>query len=521
MKNSIYNGGRADPGASLRKRITLIVVCASSFMLPLDYTIVAVALHDIQRSLGASFIDLQWVINGYTLAFAAFVLACGSLADLFGRRRVFLIGMVVFGLSSLVSGLAPTPLILNLARGVLGLGAALMFAAALPLLVIEFDGAERARAFGIFGAVVGLGAALGPFLGGVIVSTLGWRWAFLVNVPVIVVLVGLTLSKVQESRDPNARGVDWGGLISFTLFCGFFFYALINGNDSGWTSAAILACFAAAAILLVAFINIELGHHYPMFDLSLFRSATFVGASTPPIVLSIAFWGPFLYFPMYYQSALGYSAFEAGAAVLPFAVPLFVMGPVGGWLSARISSRALLGLGQSLVGAGSLLMLIPGPDATWLMFAAGALISGSGAGLINGEMTNIALGLVPPERSGMASGINSTARQVGVALGFAGLGAILAHTIANTFHRLVSGQDVGAQVASLVVKGDLAGAAASVPAPLQGIVLAAAHRAIYQGFHVVVAVAGMVGIAGAVFSYFTVRQVARDGGDSASALVAH
>jgi EmrB/QacA subfamily drug resistance transporter len=499
-----------DPGAGLRKLITLIVVSASTFMLPLDYTIVAVALHDIQHSLGASFIDLQWVINGYTLAFAAFVLASGSLADLFGRRRVFLIGMMVFGLSSLASGVAPTPLVLNLARGLLGLGAALMFAAALPLLVMEFEGAERAKAFGVFGAVVGIGAALGPFLGGIIVSTLGWRWAFLVNVPVIVVLVVLTLAKVRESRDPNARGVDWGGLTSFTLFCFFFFYALINGNESGWTSPAILACFVAAAVLLVIFISVELNHHYPMFDLSLFRSATFVGASTPPIVLSIAFWGPFLYFPMYYQSALGYSAFQAGAAVLPFAIPLFVMGPVGGWLSTRISSRALLGLGQFLVGAGSLLMLFPGPEATWLSFAGGALVSGSGAGLINGEMTNVALSLVSPERSGMASGINSTARQVGVAIGFAGLGAILSNAIAAKFNSLTSGSAVGAQVASLVVKGDLTGAVASVPPALQDSVRAAAHGAVYHGFHLIVAVAGVVGIAGAAFSYLTVRQVAQD-----------
>jgi MFS family permease len=238
-------------------------------------------------------------------------------------------------------------------------------------------------------------------------------------------------------------------------------------------------------------------------------------------VLSIAFWGPFLYFPMYYQSALGYSAFEAGSAVLPFAIPLFVMGPVGGWLSARISSRALLGLGQFLVGAGSLLMLVPGLDATWLAFAVGALVSGSGAGLINGEMTNVALSLVPPERSGMASGINSTARQVGVAIGFAGLGAILSNSIADKFHSLMNGQAIDAQVVSLVVKGDLAAAVAVVPAPLQESVRAAAHGAVYHGFHLIVAVAGVVGIAGAVFSYFTVRQVAQDASMPKATSVAH
>jgi EmrB/QacA subfamily drug resistance transporter len=495
----------ADPGQRLRKLITLIVVSASTFLLPLDYTIVSVALHDIQSNLDASFIDLQWVVNGYTLTFAAFVLAAGSLADFFGRKRVFLIGMLVFAASSLASGMAPTPLILNLARGVLGVGAALMFAASLPLLIVEFEGAERAKAFGVFGAVVGIGAALGPFLGGIIISALGWRWAFLVNVPIIAILLALTLPHIRESRDPNAHGVDWGGLVSFTLFCFLFFYGVISGNDHGWSSGPIVGSFIAAAVVLLIFIRFELTHHYPMFDLSLFKSTTFVGASTPPIVLSVAFWGPFLYFPTYYQGALDYSPLAAGAAVLPFAVPLFVMGPVGGWLASRISSRSLLALGQLLVGVGSLLMLIPGPDATWMAFAVGALVSGTGAGLINGEMSNVAISLVPPERAGMASGINSTARQVGVAIGFAGLGAVLSSVIGRHFSDATHNSNLDPSIVSMVVKGDLHGAVDAVSEPLRGAVHHAALMAVYDGFHIILAIAGVVGVVGAIFSYVTIR----------------
>lgn len=491
--------------ARLRKLITLIVVSVATFLMPLDYTIVSVALHDIQSSLGATFVDLQWVINGYTLTFAALVLACGSLADLFGRRRMFLIGLVVFGLASLTSGLAINPLMLNLARVVLGLGAALTFSSSLPLLVFEFQGAERAKAFGVFGAVVGIGAALGPFLGGVVISTFGWRWAFLINVPVILTLLGLTLYIISEHKDSNAKGVDWGGVTTFTLFCFCFFHAVINGNDAGWSSLSITGSFAVALVLLISFIVIELRHHYPMLDLSLFKSATFVGACTTPIVLSITFWGPFLYFPMYYQSVLGYSPFEAGAAVLPFAIPLFVMGPVGGWLAPRVSSHVLLGMGQLLIGIGSLLMLFPTVDSTWLAFAGGALVSGCGAGLINGQISNVALSLVPPERSGMAAGISSTARQVGVAIGFAGLGAVLSNEIARTFAQQMSGKSLGAQVVSLVVKGDFAGATAAVPPALQNSVLMASKMAVHQGFHLIVAVAGVIAIAGAIFSYATVR----------------
>jgi EmrB/QacA subfamily drug resistance transporter len=497
----------ADDRGRLRKRITLLAVSASTFLLPLDYTIVAVALHDIQSSIGASFTDLQWVINGYTLVFAAFVLAAGSIADVFGRKRIFIVGMLLFAASSLACGISPTPLFLNLARGSLGLGAALMFAASLPLLIVEFDGAERARAFGVFGAVVGIGAASGPFLGGIIIGALGWRWAFLVNVPIVATLVVLTALFVRESRDPNARGVDFGGLVSFTLFCFTLIYGVINGNEEGWTSAPIVGAFVASLAVLAVFIRVETRHHYPMFDLALFRNATFVGASTPPIVLSFAFWGPFLYFPTYYQAALGYSPLAAGAAVLPFAIPLFVMGPVGGKLAARMSSRSLLSLGQLLVGVGALLMLLPGADATWLGFGFGALVSGTGAGLINGEMSNVAISLVPPERAGMAAGINSTARQVGVALGFAGLGAVLAHVTADRFSAATFGKADPA-LAALIVRGDIRGALAAVPVSLHALVSNAARLAIYDGFHVIEAIAGLVGVAGAVFSYCTIRPAA-------------
>jgi EmrB/QacA subfamily drug resistance transporter len=491
------------------KLATLISICVSTFMLPLDYTIVAVALHDIQLDLGASFIDLQWVVNGYTLTFAAFLLAGGAFADLFGRRRLYVSGMIIFMLSSLSCGLAPDALILNIARAVQGVGAAVMFAAALPLLVREFEGPERARAFGIFGAVVGIGAALGPFLGGILVGTFGWRWAFLVNVPVTAIIIALTLWRVRESKDPNAGGIDWGGFATFTAACFLLVYALITGNAAGWSSPSILGLFAATALLLIAFVVIELGRRYPMFDLSLFKNATFIGASIPPLTLSIAFWGVFLYFPLYYQAVLGYTPLQAGAAVLPFALPLFIMGPVGGWLATRISSRLLLGLGQGLVGIGSLVLLVGAQaDAAWSAYVLGGLISGTGAGLINGEMTNVAISIVPEERSGMASGINGTMRQVGVALGFAGLGAILANRTAQAFMGTTGDLGLPAHqmpsLLELVVKGDIAGATGSLPTNLQQVFRVAADTSMFEGFRLIVLVAGIVGVIGALLTYVLV-----------------
>ena len=511
---SASNRSRATPATTHGrdrwvKLATLIAVCVSTFMLPMDYTIVAVALHDIQTDLSASFVDLQWVVNGYTLTFAAALLASGALADLFGRRRLFLLGLAGFMASSLACGLSPNALVLNLSRGVQGIGAAMMFAAALPLLVREFEGAERARAFGIFGAVVGIGAALGPFLGGIIVNAFGWRWAFLINVPVTAVVVAITLWGVRESKDPNAGGVDWGGFVTFSAACFLLVLTLITGNDAGWDSSTSIGLMIATALLLAAFIWIELRRAYPMFDLSLFNSRLFVGVSIPPLTLSIAFWGVFLYFPLYYQSVLGYAPLVAGAAVLPFAIPLFVMGPVGGWLATRISSRALLTLGQALVGLGSLTLLIGGVDSGWPVYVLGGLISGTGTGLINGEMSNVAMSIVPEERSGMASGISGTMRQVGVALGFAGLGAILAHRTTHTFNLLARDLNLPADqitvLTTRIVKGDIAGAMATLPDAAQHAFKVAADASMFEGFRLIILVAGIVGLAGAALTYTLMR----------------
>ena len=503
------NAAMAAPKERWVKLATLLVVCVSTFMLPLDYTIVSVALHDIQIELSASFIDLQWVVNGYTLTFAASLLAGGTFADLFGRRRLFLTGLTLFMLSSLACGLAPVAAVLNIARAVQGIGAAIMLAAALPLLVREFEGPERARAFGIFGAVIGIGAALGPFLGGFIVGAFGWRWAFLVNVPVTAAVIALAIWGVRESKDPNAGGVDWGGFVTFSGACFALVLALITGNDAGWNSARTVGLFGGAAALLLVFVVIEQRRNYPMFDLSLFTNRVFIGASIPPLTLSIAFWGVFLYFPLYYQAALGYSPLLAGAAVLPFAIPLFVMGPVGGWLAARMPSHLLLSLGQTLVGIGSFLLLVGTVDSAWPAFVLGGLVSGTGTGLINGELSNVAMSIVPAERSGMASGISGTMRQVGVALGFAGLGAILAHRTALAFSRLAADLNLPThQVASVtarVVKGDIAGAMATLPDASQHAFQVAANTSLFEGFRLIILVAGVVGITGALLTFTLMR----------------
>jgi EmrB/QacA subfamily drug resistance transporter len=254
-----------------RKWWTLLAVCVGTFMLLLDVTIVNVALPDIQQSLSSSFSDLQWTINAYALTLAALLLTAGSLADLYGRRRLFGIGLVLFTSASALCGAAPSALFLIISRGVQGIGGAIMFATALALIAQAFHGRERGTAFSIWGAVTGVAVAVGPVIGGALTSGISWRWIFFVNLPIGVGALLVTLRKVDESREQSARRPDWAGVVTFSGSLGALIYALIKGNDLGWGSTTIVACLAGAVVLMAAFVVLEAVQRAPMFDLALFR----------------------------------------------------------------------------------------------------------------------------------------------------------------------------------------------------------------------------------------------------------
>jgi EmrB/QacA subfamily drug resistance transporter len=412
-----------------RKWWTLIAVSIAIFMLLLDITVVNVALPDIQRSLHSSFSDLQWVVNAYALTLAAFLLTSGSVADLIGRKRVFIAGLFVFTISSAVCGLSTTPLMLNLARAVQGTGGAMMFSTALALIAEAFHGRERGTAFGVFGAVTGAAVAVGPVLGGIITSGIGWKWIFFVNIPIGVAAVFITLAKVQDSRDPNATGVDWPGLLTFSSSLFLFVYALIEGNEKGWGSTEIVALLTAAVVLIVAFVVVEHLQSRPMLDLSLFRRPAFAGASIVAFTLSGSFFAMFLYLTLYIQDVLGYSPLHAGLRFLPTTLLSFAVAPVAGRLSVRVPVRLLLGSGLVLIGIGLIAMTTIDASSHWTVLIPGFLLAGAGVGLVNPPLASTAIGVVPYERSGMASGINSTFRQVGIATGIAGLGAVFQHSV--------------------------------------------------------------------------------------------
>ena len=423
-----------------RKWWTLIVVCVATFMLLLDITIVNVALPEIERALDASFSDLQWVIDAYALTLAALLLTGGSLSDLFGRRLVFVVGIAIFTVASLLCALAGTPTVLNLARALQGVGGAFMFATSLALLASAYQGPDRGTAFGVWGAVTGASVAVGPLVGGVLTDGIGWEAIFLVNVPIGIGAILLALARVEESQAPTGGRIDWPGLVTFSGALFALIFGLIRGNPEGWGSALIVGCLAVALVLGVAFVLVERRSDQPMLDLSLFSKPAFVGASVAAFVLSASMFSMFLYLTLYIQNILGYSPLESGLRFLPVTLLSFFVAPVSGKLAERVGIRWFMGAGLACVGIGLLLMrgLQPGDD--WTALLAGFMVAGAGIGLVNPALATAAVGVVEPRRAGMASGINSTFRQVGIATGIAGLGAIFQHVVASSFVEALGGR---------------------------------------------------------------------------------
>src|ERR687887_195292 len=333
-----------------RKWWTLLAVCVATFMLLLDITVVNVALPDIQSNLNASLSSLQWVVDAYSLTLAAFLLTAGSLADRIGRRRIFSVGFAVFTFASFLCGISGNATLLNLARGLQGVGGAAMFATSLALIAQEFQGRERGTAIGAWGATIGGAVAVGPLVGGALTEGFGWEWIFFVNVPIGIAAIVLTTTKLANLKAPDPEPIDWPGLATFSPGLFALIFGLIRGNPDGWSSPQIVGSLAAAIVLLIAFFIVEHRQDHAMFDLSLFRKPAFVGVSAVAFGLSAGMFSMFLYITLYVQDVLGHSPLEAGLIFLPLTVLSFFVAPVAGKLSARIPIRALLGVGLVFVG---------------------------------------------------------------------------------------------------------------------------------------------------------------------------
>ncbi len=491
-----------------RKWWTLIVVCVAIFMLLLDITIVNVALPKIAHGLRASFTDIQWVVDAYALTLAALLLTTGALADLLGRRLVFAIGLALFAITSLLCALSPSALFLILARGGQGIGGAIMFSTSLALLAQEFHGRERGTAFGIWGATTGAAVAVGPLLGGVLTEAFGWQSIFFINVPIGFAAAALTLARVGESRDPEARAIDWAGAVTFTAALFALVLALILGDDHGWGSTEIVSLLAGAVVLLALFVVSQFVQKNPMLDLTLFRKPTFGGAGLVAFGISASMFAMFLYLTLYLQTILNLSPLQTGLRFLPITLLSFVVAAVSGNLSARVPVRLLLSLGLALVAVGMLLMRGLSADSQWTALLAGFIFAGAGVGLVNPPLASTAIGVVPPQRSGMASGINATFRQVGLATGIAALGAIFQSSLATRLAPKLAGTPVAGhvtQIAHAVAAGGAQGVIGAIPAARRGQAELAIHGAFAGAMNEILLVGGVTAVATALLALMLVR----------------
>lgn len=492
-----------------RKWWTLLVVCAGIFMLLLDLTIVIVALPDIQGELHAGFSDLQWTVSAYALTLASLLLTTGSLADRYGRRLMFTGGLIIFTAGSLACGLAQSPLMLILSRAGQGVGGAVLMSTSLALLAASFHGRERGVAFGVWGAVTGAAVALGPILGGVITSGISWRGIFLVNVPIGIAATIATRVRVDESRAPVATPPDWAGFVLFTAGLVSLVYGFIRVSGHGWGDTGVLACLAAGCLLLVAFVIAEARSEHPMFDLSLLRTPTFVGGSITAFTMNGSLFAMLLYLVLYLQDALGFSAFGTGLRLLLITAGMFVAATISGRLSSHVPVRWLIGPGLLLVGIGLALMSGLNGTSSWTHLIPGFLIAGVGSGLVNPPLASTAVGVVEPHRAGMASGVNATFRQVGIAVATAALGTLFTSAVRRSLHHGLASVPAlaghGATIAKAVQQGNIHGLIASVPPDTRGRVATAAHAAFASGLNDLLLVTAGVAVIGGLLSFGLIR----------------
>ncbi|MFE2474762.1 DHA2 family efflux MFS transporter permease subunit [Streptomyces sp. NPDC059389] len=484
----------------MRKWLPLTAVCLGAFMLLVDVTIVMVALPDMAADMHTSFSGLQWVVDGYALALAALLLGAGSLADRIGRRRVYLGGLGLFAAASLACGLAGGPAALIAFRAVQGIGGAAMFATTMALLSSAYQGRDRGVAFGVWGAVNGAAAAAGPIIGGLLTQHFGWRWIFFVNLPVCALAVYVTLKSVAESRDPRAKGLDLPGMAAFTTGAAAVTYALIRVGEDGWTGAATLGLFGLGAAAFAAFVLVELRSPHPMLDLSLFRSRTFVGVMAGALLLSGAAFSYLMYVSLWLQSAEGMGPVSAGLVLVPLSISAFAVSAVAGRLLHGAPARLTIGGGMLLIGAGALLQAwMTDAGDGWPVLVPGLLVTGLGVGMATPALAAAAMGAVAPARAGMAGGALNTARQLGMALGVAVLGAVFQAGLRDG----LAGSGQGHGTAEALASGRAGQLLATGPAARVWV-----EEAFASGLRGTFLTSGLMGLAGALLVLVLVRTTA-------------
>ena len=436
-----------------RKWWTLGAVSFGLFMIMLDNTVVNVALPAIQRDLHARLSELEWIVSGYALTFAALMLTGGKLADLLGRRRVFVAGLAVFSGSSLACALAPSADFLIGARVVQGVGAALMNPATLSIISATFPPRERGAAIGIWAGVSALALAIGPLVGGLLTEHVGWSAIFYVNVPIGLIAIAASFLLIDESRDTREdRRPDIPGQLTSAIGLLGLTYALIEANGYGWGSGRIVGAFVVAAVALVAFVLLERHQRAPMVDLRLFRDRTFAGANVVLLLVALAMFGVFFFLSLYMQNILGYSPVQTGATFLPLTLLIIVVAPLAGRYSDRFGSRWLLAGGMTLLALQLFYFSRLGVHETFWDLLPGMLLGGVGMSCVMAPASAAAMSGVPVDRAGVGSAVLNSSRQLGGSLGIAVIGAIMTHEIGGrqTPHAFVHGLSVALEVAAVI-----------------------------------------------------------------------
>lgn len=505
------------------KSKTLLLLTASliSSLIMLDSNIVAVALPTIARSLNATFTDIEWVVSAYILTFAALLLAAGSYADRHGRKRAMLIGLGIFIIASALCGFATSAHVLNWARALQGIGGSLLLTSALAVINHAFVGADRAKAYAFWGTCLGIAITSGPIVGGVITDWLGWRWAFLINLPVGFILFIAAAKIIDESRDPDAKSLDIAGILTFSCALFLLIWALIDGNNVGWATTVIIWRLVGAALLFIAFAVVEVRQKRPMVDFSLFRNRTFLGATFAMLGYAAGAQVLVFFLPLFLQIAYGLAPSSAGFAMLPFALPMFLTPLLGARLAGRYSGRTLLTLGLVVSVFGDVLLsTLAASEASYAFLVIGMLVAGAGAGLLNGETAKVMQGAVPAQRAGMGSGLTATVRFVGLLLGVVSLGALLSKEVSRHFiaSSLSLGLDpnLAASFAKRVAAGDFGSLMIQLPTSLHEPVQAAATKSFVSGFAAASALAAITAATAGILTYVLVRRA-----DTAPAVGGH
>ncbi len=503
MTSSIQQAGAARIPKSFAILLTASAGCALTV---LDTNVVAVVLPTIARDLKATFADVEWVVSIYVLCFASSLLPAGAVADRYGRKRIFIIGLMVFTLASLFCGLAPSAKPLLLARAFQGVGAAFLLSPALAIIGHTFrNESERSRAWAVWGGMMGLTMVSAPIAGGLIASAAGWRWGFLINLPICAALTIASLFIVEDSRNETANRLDPAGIVLFAAAMFGITFGLISGQSAGWTTTSTLVGFSCGIAAFVSFILVERRQQHPMLDLCLFSEAQFVGAVLGMFAYAACAQVMASLLPIFFQNGRGNGAMQAGVAMLPFAIAMLIFPYVGRRLGPRFNYRHILPLGLSIVSIGGFVFAASAVAGSGIGLMIGMTAMGAGGGLLNGETQKAVIGSVSLNRAGMASGISTTARFSGILIGFTSLSGV----IATTVQAILDGSEVSSSVgravskrfSDAVVAGDLSASVANLPVPEQAAAIAQARDAYVFGFSAAIIVSAVVALIFAAIVY--------------------